>query len=81
MCVPGKTCGSGSSTERISPAKWKSMEEETFHAIDHKLSLTSNLPSLDKISIAGDGSKNIESIDEEIIQASNHVNDDFYGVV
>lgn len=57
------------------------MEEETFHAIDHKLSLTSNLPSLDKISIAGDGSKNIESIDEEIIQASNHVNDDFYGVV
>lgn len=54
------------------------MEEETFHTISNKLSLTSNL---DKISIANDSSKNIESIDEEIIQASNHVNDDFYGVV
>lgn len=57
------------------------MEEETFHTISNKLSLTLNLPNLDKITIANDSSKNIESIDEEIIQASNHVNDDFYGVV
>lgn len=63
-----------SSNEQISPAKWKSMEEE----INNKSSLTSNLSNLDKITIV---SENIESIDEEIIQASNHVNDDFYGVV
>lgn len=54
------------------------MEEETFHALSNKLSLTSNLQTLDKITLANE---NIESIDEEIIQASNHVNDDFYGVV
>jgi hypothetical protein len=75
----GKPCSS--IEEQISPAKWKSMEEETFHTISHKLSLTSNLPSLDKITIACDGSKNIESIDEEIIQASSLIDDDFYGVV
>lgn len=57
------------------------MEEETFHTISNKLSLASNLQNLDKITIASENSKNIESIDEEIIQASNHVNDDFYGVV
>lgn len=61
------------------------MEEETFHPISNILSLTSNLSSLDKITIAAaaanEPGKNIESIDEEIIQASNHVNDDFYGVV
>lgn len=80
MCVHlGKTCSS--SEEQISPAKWKSMEDETFHTINHKLSLTSNLSNLDKITIAGEGAKNIASIDEEIMQASNHVDDDFYGVV
>jgi hypothetical protein len=57
------------------------MEEETFHTINNKSSLTSNLSNLDKITIAGENNKNIESIDEEIVQASNHVNDDFYGVV
>lgn len=57
------------------------MEEESFHSIGNKLLLTSNLPILDTIAIAHDSTKNIESIDEEIIQASNHVNDDFYGVV
>jgi major membrane immunogen (membrane-anchored lipoprotein) len=57
------------------------MEEETFHTISNKLSLTSNPSNLDKITIAGESSKNIECIDEEIIQASNHVNSDFYGVV
>lgn len=56
------------------------MEEETFHTISHKLSLTPNLTNLE-VGIAGDGGKNIDSIDEEIIQASNHVDDDFYGVV
>jgi hypothetical protein len=73
--------GRGGSNEQISPAKWKSMEEETFHTISNKSSLTSNLSNLDKITIAGESNKNIESIDEEIVQASNHVNDDFYGVV
>lgn len=75
--MKGKTCSDG---EQISPTKWKSMEEETFHTISNKLSLTSNV---DKVSIGNEtsSSKNIESIDEEIIQASNHVNDDFYGVV
>jgi hypothetical protein len=57
------------------------MEEETFHPISNKLSLTSNPSNLDKITIANESSKNIECIDEEIIQASNHVNSDFYGVV
>lgn len=57
------------------------MEEESFHSIGNKLLLTSNLPDFDTIAIAHDSTKNIESIDEEIIQASNHVNDDFYGVV
>lgn len=70
-----------SSNEQISQAKWKSMEEETFHTISNKSSLTTNLSNLDKITIAGETNKNIESIDEEIVQASNHVNDDFYGVV
>lgn len=80
VCVcAGRTCSSGSA-EQISPAKWKSMEEETFHTISHKLSLTPNLTNLE-VGIAGDGGKNIDSIDEEIIQASNHVDDDFYGVV
>lgn len=57
------------------------MEEETFHTISNKLSLTSNISNPDKITIASESGKNIESIDEEIIQASNHVNDEFYGVV
>ncbi|CRK94045.1 CLUMA_CG007569, isoform A [Clunio marinus] len=74
-----KICGNN---EQISPAKWKSMEEETFHTINHKLSSTSNNSSnLERITIAGDNNVNIESIDEEITQAPNHVNDDFYGVV
>lgn len=57
------------------------MEEGALHATNNKLSLTLNLDNLDKISIANDSNKNIESIDEEIIHAPNHVNDDFYGVV
>lgn len=72
---------SSSSNEQISPAKWKSMEEETFHTINNKSTLTTNPPNLDKITIFGESSKNIESIDEEILHASNHINDDFYGVV
>lgn len=72
---------SSKSNEQISPAKWKSMEEETFHTINNKSTLTTNPPNLDKITFFGESSKNIESIDEEILQASNHINDDFYGVV
>jgi len=104
-----KTCNG--SNEQISPAKWKSMEEEGFHASNNhnKLSTPSNVQqqqqptNADKISTyandnnnlaiaaaaatsssscsAAVGSKNIESIDEEIIVAANPVNDDFYGVV
>lgn len=83
MCANiGKTC-SGSSNEQISPSKWKSMEEEPFHTDSNKLSLTSNLANLDKIAIASENGRSIESItiEEEVVQASNHVNDDFYGVV
>lgn len=59
------------------------MEEEPFHTDSNKLSLTSNLANLDKIAIASENGRSIESItiDEEVVQASNHVNDDFYGVV
>lgn len=57
------------------------MEEEPFGTDSNKLSLTSNLANLDKITIASENGKSIESVDEKVVQASNHVNDDFYGVV
>lgn len=57
------------------------MEEEPFHTDSNKLSLTSNLANLDNGKFASENGKNIESIDEKAVQASNYVNDDFYGVV
>jgi hypothetical protein len=64
------------SNEQISPAKWKSMEEESLHMISNK-SLPLHLQNLDKISVANDSTKNIESIDEENTLSPNHILGDF----
>lgn len=71
---------SSNSNEQISPAKWKSMEEESLHMTGNK-SIATHLQNLDKISIINDSNKNIESIDEEIIQSTIHCNDELNGSV
>ena len=70
------------SNEQISPAKWKSMEEESLHMISNK-TLAVHLQNLDKISIINDSNKfeNIECIDEEIIHSPNLNSDDIYEVM
>lgn len=68
------------SDDKISPTKWKSMEEESFTG---NKSLAIHLQNLDKITVLSDANnKNIDSIDEESIHSQNLHNDDhLYGIV
>lgn len=70
------------SNEQLSPAKWKSMEEESLHMTSNK-TLAVHLQNLDKITIINDSNKfeNIECIDEEIIHSPNLNSDDIYEVM
>lgn len=63
--------------ENISPAKWKSMEEESLHG---NKSLASHLQNLDRITVLSD--KNIDSIDEESLHGQTMQSEDaLYGIV
>lgn len=69
------------SDDKVSPTKWKSMDEESLMG---NKSLAIHLQNLDKITVLSDASngKNIDSIDEESIYSQNLHNDDhLYGVV
>jgi hypothetical protein len=60
------------------------MEEDTFHTINNKLSITSHHPlNYDKSINENESqiSNNINIIDEEIVQASHNVDNNFYDVV
>lgn len=56
------------------------MEEESLHMANNK-TLTVHLQNLDKVSIINDSNKNIECIDEEIIQSPNLNIGDIYDVM
>lgn len=69
------------SDDKVSPTKWKSMDEESLTG---NKSLAIHLQNLDKITVLAADASNIDSIDEETVYSQNLHNDDddhLYGVV